>query len=411
MHLYPLRRLIVPLILIGLALLVRPELSTLEPVYQSLLMSLPYLTLGIAALLCVYFNRARLFTASVLGLVIYYVIQAELQTPLSDPRALFVYTATSLLLPVTILILALVPERGLRNRYGLVVFSVLPFIVITAFSLYEYFPETVRTAFIAAWLPLNPVTPYVLPVYSSAVYVLTALVFVWMLLKQDAEQHAASIALMFTGWITFARFDLDNISMVMLSVAGVILIISLLRSSYDMAYRDELTGLLGRRALNEKLKGLGRQYVIAMMDVDHFKKFNDTYGHDTGDDVLKVVARQIATVKGGGIPYRYGGEEFSIIFPGKEIDDCKPHLENVRKSIEAYQMVVRNTQHRPKSDKTAKERRGRRKSKRDTETVSVTISIGAAEPNAKHSKVEEVLKAADTALYKAKQNGRNCLAV
>jgi diguanylate cyclase (GGDEF)-like protein len=91
-------------------------------------------------------------------------------------------------------------------------------------------------------------------------------------------------------------------------------------TSYDMAYRDELTGLLGRRALNDRLKGLARQYVIAKMDVDHFKKYNDTHGHDIGDEVLKMVARQIGAVGGGGTAYRYGGEEFCVVFAVKTLN-------------------------------------------------------------------------------------------
>ena len=132
------------------------------------------------------------------------------------------------------------------------------------------------------------------------------------------------------------------------------------RSIYDMAYRDELTGLPGRRALNERLKGLGKHYSIAMMDVDHFKKFNDVYGHDIGDEVLKMVAKHIGGITGGGTAYRYGGEEFCVVFPGRNIDYCKPFLEAVRGSIENYRMRVRDFKHRPQEAKTARERRGRR---------------------------------------------------
>ena len=60
--------------------------------------------------------------------------------------------------------------------------------------------------------------------------------------------------------------------------------------AYQMAFRDELTGLPGRRALNERMQRLGRNYVLAMSDVDHFKRFNDTHGHDVGDQVLRLVA-------------------------------------------------------------------------------------------------------------------------
>lgn len=82
--------------------------------------------------------------------------------------------------------------------------------------------------------------------------------------------------------------------------------------AYQMAFRDELTGLPGRRALNERMQRLGRNYVIAMTDVDHFKKFNDTHGHDVGDQVLRLVASRLSKVTGGGRAHRYGGEEFAL---------------------------------------------------------------------------------------------------
>ena len=85
-----------------------------------------------------------------------------------------------------------------------------------------------------------------------------------------------------------------------------------------MAYRDELTGLQARRAMNEQLMGLGRQYVIAMVDVDHFKRFNDTFGHDVGDQVLKMVATKIEGVKGGGRLSVTAGRNSLFFFPGKK---------------------------------------------------------------------------------------------
>ena len=77
------------------------------------------------------------------------------------------------------------------------------------------------------------------------------------------------------------------------------IVAAVVHEAYQMAYRDELTGLPGRRALNDRLERLGRNYVIAMADVDHFKKFNDTHGHDVGDEVLKLVASQLRKVGGG----------------------------------------------------------------------------------------------------------------
>ena len=95
------------------------------------------------------------------------------------------------------------------------------------------------------------------------------------------------------------------------------LCISLAHEGFHMAFRDELTGLPGRRALNEKLQRMGRIYTLAMADVDHFKVFNDTHGHDVGDQVLRMVAAQLRRVSGGGHAYRYGGEEFTLVFPAR----------------------------------------------------------------------------------------------
>ena len=404
------RRLTIPFILIAAAFLLRKALPVVEPVYQQLLEALPYVTLGMPAALCVYFNRARAFTAALALLVIYYFIQAGLQMSLADAGTLYIYTALSVLLPATLLFLMFLPERGLRNRYGVLVVSIVPLQVILAMALYRSYPEATVLAAINTWLPIHPLAKYVLSINASIGFAVAAGTGLYILFRHDSEIHAVLLALLVCVFVTLAGFDVPGISVTMFSVAGICLIFSLLRSSYEMAYRDELTGLLGRRALNERLKGLGRRYVIAMVDVDHFKKFNDTWGHDTGDDVLKMVARQIAAVRGGGTAYRYGGEEFSIVFPGKDIEDCLLYLEDVRRAVEGYRMLLRNRKQRPQSGTLAQERRGRRTRNREGKHVSVTISIGVAEPGKRYASVVEVLKAADAALYKAKQNGRNCLA-
>jgi len=195
----------------------------------------------------------------------------------------------------------------------------------------------------------------------------------------------------------------------MLGAAGLSLIMSLVRSSYDMAFRDELTGLLGRRALADRFKELGGHYVIAMVDVDHFKKFNDTWGHDVGDDVLKMVAQRIDRVGGGGTAYRYGGEEFAIVFAGKDVKECEPHLQAVRRAVGRYRLALRDLKGRKISKEEAAARRGRRKQPRAAKSVSVTVSIGVAERDEQRAKPEDVITAADAALYRAKQKGRNCL--
>lgn len=103
--------------------------------------------------------------------------------------------------------------------------------------------------------------------------------------------------------------------------------------------------------MESDLRHLGRRYTIAMIDIDHFKSFNDTYGHDTGDDVLRLVASQMERVGGGARIYRYGGEEFTVLFKGKTAEQAKVHLENLRASVEAYDLVLRDVDNRPKDEK------------------------------------------------------------
>jgi diguanylate cyclase (GGDEF)-like protein len=185
----------------------------------------------------------------------------------------------------------------------------------------------------------------------------------------------------------------------------LMIVVGVAHEAYQMAFRDELTGLPGRRALNERLQRLGRNYVIAMADVDHFKRFNDTHGHDVGDQVLRVVASQLRKVGGGGKVYRYGGEEFTLVFAGKDIQQCLPHLEAVRQAVERYQIQLRDRQQRPVDDKLGRQRRAGS----GASQVAVTVSIGVAQSSSQHRSVEEVLKAADKALYGAKSAGRNCV--
>jgi diguanylate cyclase (GGDEF)-like protein len=197
------------------------------------------------------------------------------------------------------------------------------------------------------------------------------------------------------------------------AAAGFFLIIlSIVMNLYDMAYMDDLTKLPSRRHLNQSLMSLGNNFVIAMLDIDHFKKFNDTHGHDIGDEVLKMVAMKIRGVTGGGNPFRYGGEEFTVIFPGKSLEEVEFHLNTLRDSIEQYTMVVRDAKRSKKDDKPAKKDRvARSKNDPSNKKLSVTISIGYASRSDDYTTPEQVIKAADEALYRAKGNGRNCISI
>ena len=188
--------------------------------------------------------------------------------------------------------------------------------------------------------------------------------------------------------------------------AGVILVMTVLEHGYDIAYRDELTGLLGRRAFNSMMGQLGRTYAIAMCDVDRFKDFNDTYGHDAGDQVLRMVATKLSQVGGGGRTFRYGGEEFLVVFRGRSAAQAAPFVEHVRNAVAETRFVLRSPDrpvNKPFKVRAPQQPNDVRPS------VGITISIGLAERSHRHSTPELVLDAADAALYRAKEAGRNCV--
>ena len=187
------------------------------------------------------------------------------------------------------------------------------------------------------------------------------------------------------------------------SLTSIVMLHSIYQMYWQRVYIDELTSLPNRRALDEKISNLDGQYSIAMIDIDHFKKFNDTYGHDQGDDVLKLVSKVLASVLGDKV-YRYGGEEFAAIFQGVSAKEAKVEAEKARSDLAKIRFIIRTQ----KGKDRKVENRGKVK---NTKSVKVTISIGLSNFSKHADCPEKVIKRADSALYKAKKNGRNCVVI
>ena len=186
-----------------------------------------------------------------------------------------------------------------------------------------------------------------------------------------------------------------------LAVAGLILAASVIETSHSLAFQDELTGLPARRAMNEALLKLGNHYSVAMVDIDRFKRLNDRYGHDAGDQALRMVASLLSKMSGAGKAFRYGGEEFTVIFPGKGVQEALPHLEKFREGVKSHGFVIRG-RNRPRTRPATP-----KPSKAPPRKVPVTVSIGVAQRDGRRPTPQQVIKAADKALYRAKRAGRN----
>ena len=352
----------------------------------------PFVVLATAAGLAWWFNRGRSFViaASLLG-----AFAAGFAWP-GKP----VYTVLTVLVPLNALLAMIYPERGARHGAG---WRWLALLLVEAL-LVSWIGRGVLhggSEFLDHWALRSPPTPFVGRLAFAAAFGAALCWRAWPDFTPLQVGNAAAIAAFFIA-AEWAR--LPNIFAAFMAAAGAILIVALLQESHRLAFHDELTGLPGRRALDERLRSLPGRYAVAMVDVDHFKKFNDTHGHDIGDQVLKLVGARLAAVGGGGIAYRYGGEEFSVLFPNGDLAEALPHLEALRRSIETYRMAMRSDT-RPKKADIGARQRGEGATQK---TLSVTVSIGAAQPDGGALRTPaQVVKAADEALYRAKQGGRN----
>jgi diguanylate cyclase (GGDEF)-like protein len=397
-----------PAIFFGFAFLTAPYHSYLPESLGSILELGPYWALTLIGFLAAIFNRGKIFLTTAVVLCGYTLLDASRSYELSEiQQSTFTFIVT-LLVPINLGIISLYRERGVLTNSGGIRLSILIAQVVAVFYLIQnninipswYEGLTlVPTSLWPSFLPQEQ-WPFYVSVLALMVSLSTALIGPTPIKN---SVFGATLGYCLLIWVQMAHhIDAAFVIAIVLLLAN-----GLLRDYYNMAYLDELTGLPQRRALNEQMLALGRNYTLAMLDVDHFKKFNDTHGHDIGDQVLQMVASQIKKVTGGGKAFRYGGEEFTVVFPGKDIEEAEFHLEKVRAAIEGYEMVIRQQERSEDTDKASKGNRKKGSFRRADQKVSVTISIGVASRQLRHESPEDVLKFADEALYKAKGGGRN----
>lgn len=394
---------LVPAAILTAAFFALQEIAALSPAHRELLLISPYLFAVTGMFLSVHFHRGRPFTALFLVSIFYFSYRSYLTAGIFGFAPQGIYLALALLLPLNFALLALMSERGVFSLAGRLRFGFLAVQTAMIWLLFRHRFEEILPLLTRKFIPLEALDYLFLPQPLLAVAAISILLTAFLAAKRQAPIESGLLGALLALLISLARITSPDIPALFSATAGLIITLSILQDSYNMAFRDDLTGIPSRRALNENLHSVGRRYAIAMLDIDHFKRFNDTYGHDVGDQVLKMVAKKILSVSGGGKAYRYGGEEFTILFPGKRSADALPHLEAVRRSIEEYRLAIRSDD-RPKDSKQGEGKRG---GKSGADEVSVTISIGVAESGDGQSSSSEVMKAADKALYRAKNKGRN----
>ncbi|UCC73852.1 MAG: GGDEF domain-containing protein [Gemmatimonadota bacterium] len=386
-----------PLLLVAVALLAWPGarvwLHDFAPAYPAVYV--------VGALQCWRFQRTRLlFAMIVLVMADRVLLHFALGIDAVIPPGSVVLSAVALLLPLNMLALAVVPERGPFTLTGLVQWTAIfvqPALVIQLVRSGETLPHL---------LDVTLVDPSYfgflrIPQLALLAFVIAFVVLVSQLIWEPSEEKRAM------PWALIAAFFAVNVgeggldSTTYCATGGLMLVQAVIDVSFRLAYQDALTALPTRRGFNEMLGQLVGHYTVAMVDVDHFKQFNDRHGHEVGDQVLKMVAAELMKVGGGGKAFRYGGEEFGIIFDGKRVEDCQPHLEKLRATIAGRVFTIRGAfRPRKKPDEP-------KQSKKPRKTLKITVSIGGADSTDPKETVEDVVKAADQCLYRAKETGRN----
>jgi diguanylate cyclase (GGDEF)-like protein len=355
----------------------------------------PYAVFVVGALLAWRFQRNRLLLALlVLGLA-----TAAIATPARGSPGQAAFLATALLLPLNLAALALLPERGTLTVGGLLRLGA----IVLQVTLVALFSRTSSAATVAllsypelpalSWMHVQPLVVFAFVIALGGT--------IAPLLFEPSAMGRGFLWTIVASFLAVIARHPGPASGVYFGTAGLILVLSAIEASYLLAYQDGLTHLPARRALTEALQRLGGQYTIAMVDVDHFKRFNDQYGHDVGDQVLRMVAAKLGQVEGGGTAYRYGGEEFAILFPGREVGETLPYLQVVRQAIAGATFTIRGRIRAQRKRETPKGTRPRRRQ------ASITVSMGVAERNGRRDTPDQVIRAADQALYKAKEEGRN----
>jgi len=372
----------------------------------------PYVVLLLGVAISAWFNRGRalIMLASLLAAFAGHSLAGELGPQSFAVRA--VATAFAVLVPLNVLLAICLPDGGVRQhrnyRWLLLGLAEVLIVIWIANAGRSSLSGTAWRDVLDHWLLRSPPTPMVARVVIAAAFV-TALARAWPRrgpkeLRREPRPVDVGIASALVAFFLACEWmEARGAFSAFMSAAGVMLLAAVLQESHRLAFRDELTNLPSRRALEERLAGLGPSYAIAMIDVDHFKQFNDAHGHHIGDQVLKLVAARLARIEGGGVSYRYGGEEFCVLFSERSLEQALPHLEKLRKDIEDYRIAVRGGD-RPRERETGSRLRAARSPEK---TLSVTVSIGAAERDDTLIRPMLVVRAADEALYRAKRAGRN----
>src|SRR5688500_8275125 len=357
-----------PLLVTGAVLLVLRDPAWLHTATRGYPLALYLATI----LLAWRFERSRLAWAAVLTMLTWLVLA---RFDAADwPRLIGPLTVA---VPLALACLSIDEDRPLESPGGLTQLVLLAGGTALVVALLTADIPALERAF--AFLRVVPADDAWLPVSAPSLFMfLAAAALVVSLLAYRRHPTEAGLLLLLPALFGMMAAPAAGPTRAAWALAGgAVLTLAAIESAVSLAFRDELTGLRSKRALAGALRGLRAPYAVAVADIDHFKSVNDTYGHETGDQVLRMVASHLARVRDGRA-YRSGGEEFTLVFPGLDTIEAYHRVEEVRSAIAQAGFRLRSSD-RPTQDAKGARRRGSAAAASRAGMLDVTVSIGVAD--------------------------------
>ncbi|MGH7251182.1 MAG: diguanylate cyclase [Nitrospiraceae bacterium] len=371
----------------------------------SLVYAYAYIFLGAGILLGWYMGRSRvLFATLLLALADRALMHFWAGEAATESVGRLVFNSVALLLPLNFMVLSFITESPMVTRreimrLGLILLQAVLVAWVGLFGQPDAaasLESPIVDPRYARWTPIPQ--PALLAFGAAFVHQMARSIrlrnplergFVWALLAAFVALHGTR-----AGWSPTNFF----------ATASLILIIATYHATHTFLHYDEVTGVRKWDDLKVAMRRLRGQYAIAMVDIDRLKQVNEQFGRLVGDQVLRHVAAKITKVSGDGEAFCHMGGKFAVIFRGKTLAEAVPHLQALRKAVEASPFAL------PARSRSLKNTDAGTGDSPPGKDLQVTITIGVAHSNARKVAADQVLKAAERALDRAKKAGRNQVA-
>jgi diguanylate cyclase (GGDEF)-like protein len=388
-----------------------PPYKTVSTAYELFFLT-PFLLFGLVAFLGLRLNQTRILYSTILFIILFISVHRLAFNSLEPINFDYFQKVLLVFSLANFLFIFILDEGAILGLFSFLRVTSIIVTILFSYMIAGSENRLLQTIFSGSWITSGEL--WILPDILWPVLISTA---VFLLIRKEKAIYSFIIALVLS-FITLLMAFNKNIAVqeftlelkiynaFAFTIIGLICLYSVYKLYWQNVYIDELTSIPNRRAFNEQLKKLGRKYSIAMLDIDHFKNFNDTYGHSEGDNVLRYVASHLDIFSKSKV-FRYGGEEFSIVYPGRKTKEVHWHLEHMREELDKSRFFIRMSE----TKRSRKSEKDRGKTSPDGKKVKVTLSIGLAQRSENLRTPEDVIEAADKALYLAKKKGRNQIVV